>query len=86
MLYPAIYSGNLLVQTHVIDAAFSGTREKCNFSARPASTRSCTQPIREDTFFRVPLEPPLKLTQSAKIAGLKMAQATDRHTASARSP
>jgi len=78
--YPADFiRENLLVQTHVIDAAFRNTVKKLQFlGSSCVYPKFVPQPIREDTLLSSSLEPTNEAYAVAKIAGLKMAQAYRR--------
>jgi GDP-L-fucose synthase len=78
--YPADFiRENLLVQTHVIDAAFRHNVSKLQFlGSSCVYPKLAPQPIREDALLSGPLEPTNEAYAVAKIAGLKMAQAYRR--------
>jgi GDP-L-fucose synthase len=70
---------NLLIQTHVIDAAFRHDVTKMQFLGSSCIyPKLAPQPIREDALLTGPLEPTNEAYAVAKIAGLKMAQAYRR--------
>jgi GDP-L-fucose synthase len=70
---------NLLIQTHVIDAAFRHNVSKLQFLGSSCIyPKLAPQPIREDALLSGPLEPTNEPYAVAKIAGLKMAQAYRR--------
>jgi GDP-L-fucose synthase len=70
---------NLLIQTHVIDAAFRHDVTKLEFLGSSCIyPKLAPQPIREDALLSGPLEPTNEAYAVAKIAGLKMAQAYRR--------
>jgi GDP-L-fucose synthase len=70
---------NLLIQTHVIDAAYRHGVSKLQFLGSSCIyPRLAPQPIREDALLSGPLEPTNEAYAVAKIAGLKMAQAYRR--------
>jgi GDP-L-fucose synthase len=70
---------NLLVQTHVIDAAFRNNVKKLQFlGSSCVYPKLAPQPIREDALLSSSLEPTNEAYAVAKIAGLKMAQAYRR--------
>jgi GDP-L-fucose synthase len=78
--YPADFiRENLLIQTHVIDAAFRHNASKLQFlGSSCVYPKLAPQPIREDALLASPLEPTNEAYAVAKIAGLKMAQAYRR--------
>lgn len=78
--YPADFiRENLLVQTHVIDAAFRNNVSKLQFlGSSCVYPKLAPQPIREEALLSSPLEPTNEAYAVAKIAGLKMAQAYRR--------
>jgi GDP-L-fucose synthase len=78
--YPADFiRENLLVQTHVIDAAFRNNVKKLQFlGSSCVYPKLAPQPIREDALLSSSLEPTNEAYAVAKIAGLKMAQAYRR--------
>src|ERR1700682_2359441 len=78
--YPADFiRENLLVQTHVIDAAFRHDVTKLQFLGSSCIyPKLAPQPIREEALLSSPLEPTNEAYAVAKIAGLKMAQAYRR--------
>jgi len=70
---------NLLIQTHVIDAAFQHHVKKLQFlGSSCVYPKLAPQPIREDSLLTSALEPNNEEYAVAKIAGLKMAQAYRR--------
>jgi GDP-L-fucose synthase len=70
---------NLLIQTHVIDAAFQHDVKKLQFlGSSCVYPKLAPQPIREDSLLTSALEPTNEAYAVAKIAGLKMAQAYRR--------
>jgi GDP-L-fucose synthase len=70
---------NLLIQTHVMDAAFRHDVTKLQFLGSSCIyPKLAPQPIREDALLSGPLEPTNEAYAVAKIAGLKMAQAYRR--------
>jgi GDP-L-fucose synthase len=78
--YPADFiRENLLVQTHVIDAAHRhGVRKLQFLGSSCIYPKFAPQPIREDSLLTGALEPTNEAYAVAKIAGLKMAQAYRR--------
>ena len=78
--YPADFiRENLLIQTHVIDAAYRhGVRKLQFLGSSCIYPKFAPQPIREDSLLEGPLEPTNEAYAVAKIAGLKMAQAYRR--------
>jgi GDP-L-fucose synthase len=78
--YPADFiRQNLLIQTHVIDAAHRHNVSKLQFlGSSCVYPKLAPQPIREDALLSSPLEPTNEAYAVAKIAGLKMAQAYRR--------
>jgi GDP-L-fucose synthase len=78
--YPADFiRENLLVQTHVIDAAFRHNVSKLQFlGSSCVYPKLAPQPIREDALLSSALEPTNEAYAVAKIAGLKMVQAYRR--------
>src|ERR1700732_3637474 len=78
--YPADFiRENLLIQTHVIDAAYRhGVRKLQFLGSSCIYPKFAPQPIREDSLLAGPLEPTNEAYAVAKIAGLKMAQAYRR--------
>jgi GDP-L-fucose synthase len=78
--YPADFiRDNLLIQTHVIDAAYRHGVSKLQFLGSSCIyPRLAPQPIREDALLTGPLEPTNEAYAVAKIAGLEMAQAYRR--------
>jgi GDP-L-fucose synthase len=70
---------NLLVQTHVIDAAYrSGVRKLQFLGSSCIYPKFAPQPIREESLLSGELEPTNDAYAVAKIAGVKMAQAYRR--------
>jgi len=70
---------NLLVQTHVIDAAYRNGARKLQFvGSSCVYPKFAPQPIREESLLAGPLEPTNEAYAAAKIAGIKMAQAYRR--------
>jgi GDP-L-fucose synthase len=78
--YPADFiRENLLVQTHLIDAAHRyGVRKLQFLGSSCIYPKFAPQPIREDALLTGALEPTNEAYAVAKIAGLKMAQAYRR--------
>jgi len=78
--YPADFiRENLLIQTHVIDAAYRHKVSKLQFlGSSCVYPKLAPQPIHEDALLSSPLEPTNEAYAVAKIAGLKMAQAYRR--------
>jgi len=72
--YPADFiRDNLLIQTHVIDAAQRHGAKKLLFlGSSSVYPRDCPQPMREDYLLTAPLEPTHEPYAIAKIAGIKM--------------
>ena len=67
---------NLLIQTHVIDAAHrNGTKKLVFLGSSCIYPKLAPQPIREDSLLNGDLEPTNDAYAIAKIAGIKMAQA-----------
>ena len=77
---PAEFIGdNLLIQTHVIDAAYRNGAKKLLFLGSSCIyPKLAPQPITEDALLTSPLEPTNEWYAIAKIAGLKMCQAYRR--------
>ena len=75
--YPADFiRENLLVQTHVIDAAYRyGAKKLLFLGSSCIYPKFAPQPIREDALLTSALEQTNEAYAVAKIAGLKMAQA-----------
>lgn len=75
--YPAEFiRDNLLIQTNVIDAAYSNGCKKLLFLGSSCIyPRDCPQPIKEEYLLTGPLEPTNEWYAIAKIAGIKMCQA-----------
>jgi GDP-L-fucose synthase len=70
---------NLLIQTHVIDAAYqSGVRKLCFLGSSCIYPREAPQPMREEHLLTGPLEKTNEWYAVAKIAGIKMVQAYRR--------
>ncbi len=70
---------NLLIQTHVIDAAARfGCRRMLFFGSSCIYPLTSAQPLREDQLGRGPLEPTSEPYAVAKIAGIRMMQAYSR--------
>jgi len=70
---------NLLVQTHVIDAAYRNGARKLQFlGSSCVYPKFAPQPIREESLLAGPLEPTNEAYAAVKIAGIKMAQAYRR--------
>lgn len=70
---------NLLIQTHVIDAAHrAGVRKLMFFGSSCIYPRLAEQPIREESLLTGPLEPTNEPYAIAKIAGIHMCQAYRR--------
>jgi GDP-L-fucose synthase len=70
---------NLLIQTHVIDAAYRfGVRKLLYFGSSCIYPRTAPQPLREDTLLSGPLEPTNAPYAVAKIAGIHLCQAYRR--------
>ncbi|MBM9537366.1 GDP-L-fucose synthase [Desulfobulbus alkaliphilus] len=78
--YPADFiRDNLLIQSHVIDAAHQhGTRKLLFLGSSCIYPKLATQPMREDCLLTGPLEPTNEWYAVAKIAGIKMCQAYRR--------
>ncbi len=73
---------NLLIQTHVIDAAHrSGVNRLLFLGSSCIYPRLAEQPMREDALLGGPLEPTNDAYAIAKIAGLKMCEAYRRQHA-----
>ena len=67
---------NLMIQSHVIDAAWRyGTRKLEFLGSSCIYPKLAPQPITEDSLLTGPLEPTNQWYAIAKIAGIKMAQA-----------
>jgi GDP-L-fucose synthase len=75
--YPAEFiRDNLLIQTNVIDAAYSNDVTKLLFLGSSCIyPKMANQPITEDQLLTGPLEPTNEWYAIAKIAGIKMCQA-----------
>jgi GDP-L-fucose synthase len=70
---------NLLIQTHVLDAAVRhGVRKLCFLGSSCIYPKLAPQPMREECLLTGPLEPTNECYAVAKIAGLKLAQALRR--------
>lgn len=70
---------NLLIETNVIDAAYSSGVKKLMFLGSSCIyPRLAPQPLREDSLLSGPLEPTNERYAVAKIAGIKMCQAYRR--------
>jgi len=70
---------NLLIETHVIDAAFRhGARKLLFLGSSCIYPRLASQPMKEESLLTGPLEPTNEWYAVAKIAGLKMCQAYRR--------
>lgn len=70
---------NLLIQTHVIDAAYRfGVRKLLFLGSSCIYPRLAPQPIREDSLMTGPLEPTNSAYAVAKIAGLEQCAAYHR--------
>ncbi|HMQ15792.1 MAG TPA: NAD-dependent epimerase/dehydratase family protein, partial [Phycisphaerae bacterium] len=70
---------NLLIQTHVIDAAYRfGVRKLLFLGSSCIYPRLAPQPIREDSLMTGPLEPTNSAYAVAKIAGILQVQAHRR--------
>jgi GDP-L-fucose synthase len=80
MTYPADFiRENLLLQTHVIDAAYRHKVKKLQFlGSSCVYPKFAPQPIPEDALLSSSLEPTNESYAVAKIAGLKMVQAYRR--------
>lgn len=78
--YPADFiRDNLLMQTHVIDAAYrNGCRKLLFLGSSCIYPKNAPQPMPEDCLLTSPLEPTNEWYAIAKIAGLKMCQAYRR--------
>jgi GDP-L-fucose synthase len=70
---------NLLIQTHVIDAAYRhGARKLLFLGSSCIYPKLAPQPMREEDLLTGPLEPTNEAYAIAKIAGLKLCQAYRR--------
>lgn len=70
---------NLLIQTHVIDAAYlSGVKQLLFLGSSCIYPRLAEQPMREQALLGGPLEPTNEAYAIAKIAGLKMCESYRR--------
>ena len=78
--YPADFiRENLLIQTHVIDAAFRhGVKRLLFLGSSCIYPRLAPQPMKEEYLLTGPLEPTNEAYAIAKIAGIKMCQAYRR--------
>jgi GDP-L-fucose synthase len=78
--YPANFiRDNLLIQLHVIDAAFRyGVKKLLFLGSSCIYPKYAPQPIREEELLGGPLEPTNEAYAVAKIAGIKMCQAYRR--------
>jgi GDP-L-fucose synthase len=78
--YPADFiRENLLIQTHVIDAAHrAGVRKLVFLGSSCIYPKNAPQPIREEHLMSSPLEPTNECYSMAKIAGLTMVEAYRR--------
>ncbi|MCL1915633.1 MAG: GDP-L-fucose synthase [Desulfovibrionaceae bacterium] len=78
--YPAEFiRDNLLIQSHIIDAAWrSGCRKLLFLGSSCIYPKLCPQPIKEEYLLTGPLEPTNEAYALAKIAGIKMCQAYRR--------
>ena len=78
--YPAEFiRDNLLIQTHVIDAAYrSGCKKLLFLGSSCIYPKLCPQPIKEEYLLTGKLEPTNEWYAVAKIAGIKMCQAYRR--------
>ncbi len=78
--YPADFiRDNLLIQTHVIDAAYRHGAKKLLFLGSSCIyPKYAPQPMKEEHLLTGPLEPTNEAYAVAKIAGIKMAQAYRR--------
>jgi GDP-L-fucose synthase len=78
--YPADFiRENVLIQTHVIDAAYRHGAKKLQFlGSSCVYPKMAPQPIREDALLTSALETTNEAYAVAKIAGIKMAQAYRR--------
>ena len=78
--YPADFiSDNLLIQTHVIDAAYrSGVKKLLFLGSSCIYPKHCPQPMKEEHLLTGSLEPTNQWYAVAKIAGIKMCQAYRR--------
>ncbi len=67
---------NLLIQTHIIDAAYrNGVNKLAFLGSTCIYPRECPQPIKEDYLLTGPLEETNQWYAIAKIAGIKLCQA-----------
>jgi len=75
----AFIRDNLLIQDHVIDAAYrSGVGKFVFLGSSCIYPKLCPQPIKEEYLLTGPLEPTNEWYAIAKIAGVKMCQAYRR--------
>lgn len=73
---------NLLIQTHVIDAAYRhGARKLMFFGSSCIYPRLAPQPLKEEYLLTGPLEPTNEAYAVAKIAGIQMCQSYRRQYA-----
>ena len=78
--YPADFiRDNVLIQTHVIDAAYqSGVKKLLFLGSSCIYPKLAPQPLKEEYLLTGPLEPTNEWYAVAKIAGIKMCQAYRR--------
>ena len=78
--YPADFlRDNLLIQTHVIDAAYqAGVKKLLFLGSSCIYPKLAPQPLKEEYLLTGPLEPTNEWYAVAKIAGIKMCQAYRR--------
>ena len=78
--YPAEFLyDNLMIETNIIHAAWSGGAEKLLFLGSSCIyPRDATQPVAEESLLTGPLEPTNEWYAVAKIAGIKLCQAYRR--------
>lgn len=78
--YPADFiKENLLIQTHIMDAALqTGVKKLLFLGSSCIYPKHCPQPMREDHLMTGPLEPTNSPYAVAKIAGIEMCWATNR--------
>ena len=70
---------NLLIQTHVIEAAFlAGVRKLLFLGSSCIYPRLAEQPMREEALLTAPLEPTNEPYAIAKIAGIKLCESFNR--------
>ncbi len=75
----AFLRDNLLIETHVIDAAFEhGVKKLLFLGSSCIYPREASQPIREEALLTGPLEPTNEAYAIAKIAGIELCQAYNR--------